>query len=500
MYTINKITNTSSTTTGSITTGKSALGQTVVNTYNAAHVLLEQTVTLSNTLAVKYFLVADGSYTDQIFSNGYLSSSSSYSTTNVKLSTSYYSKAGIVSGTDTFTYNTKGMISNVVKVTPTKVDNIAYTYSASNLLSTLVHTNAAGQLTETDYYKATGALDHIVMNVPAVIPPPTVLSTVGTWSNIAGYGEVDYIKALNIITGGNLTATVPTGNVSWSSIATHTNDVVTAGFTGKGIVIADINTGIDLRNTALTHSLSSYNWNFLTNTSNVQDDNSHGSEVASLITATNIGNGVTGNATGAQLMVLKALDANNNGTLANIVSAIDYAVDHGANVINLSLGVSSVQPAILTALQYAQSHNVLVSIASGNDGGNTPVYPAAYAQQLSNVVAVGATANGVPNGATLFASYADKTGTNTAYNYVDAPGSALTGYNDAGVIVTSSGTSLASALVASEMAVLLQAYNSISGHVANSAAAISSVISAITHGVDAISLTGIAPIPSTFFA
>lgn len=497
MYTINKITNTSSTTTGSTITGKSALGQTVVNTYNAAHVLLEQTVTLSNTLAIKYSIVADGSYTDQIVSNGYLSSSSSYSTTNVKLSTSYYSKTGIVSGTDTFTYNTKGMVSNVVKVTPTKVDNIAYTYSASNKLATLVHTDATGHLTQTDYFKATGALDYIVKNVPVVIP---VLSTVGAWSTIAGYGEVDYIKALNIITGGNLTATVPTGNVSWSNIATHTNDVVTAGFTGKGIVIADINTGIDLRNTALTHNLSSYNWNFLTNTANVQDDNGHGSKIASLITATDIGNGVTGSATGAQLMVLKALNANNNTTVTTVVSAINYAVDHGANVINLSLGGAAQQPTILTALQYAQSHNVLVSVASGNDGGNTPVYPAAYAQQLSNVVAVGATAKGVPNGATLFASYADKTGTNTAYNYVDAPGSALTGYNDAGVIVTSSGTSLASSLVASEMAVLLQAYNSISGHVANSAAAISSVISAITHGVDAISLTGIAPIPSTFFA
>lgn len=497
MYTINKITNTSSTTTGSITTGKSALGQTVVNTYNVAHVLLEQTVTLSNTLAVKYFLVADGSYTDQIVSNGYLSSSSSYSTTNVKLSTSYYSKAGIVSGTDTFTYNTKGMISNVVKVTPTKVDNIAYTYSASNKLATLVHTDANGHLTQTDYFKATGVLDYIVKNVPVVIP---VLSTVGTWSTIAGYGEVDYIKALNIITGGNLTATVPTGNVSWSDIATHTSDIVTAGFTGKGIVIADINTGIDLRNTTLTHNLSSYNWNFLTNTANVQDDNGHGSKIASLITATDIGNGVTGSATGAQLMVLKALDANNNATVSNVVAAINYAVDHGANIINLSLGSNAAQPAILTALKYAQSHNVLVAIASGNDGDNTPDNPASYAQQLSNVVAVGATAKGVPNGATLFASYADKTGSSTAYNYVDAPGSALTGYNHVGVIVTSNGTSLASSVVASEMAVLLQAYNSISGHVANSAAAISSVISAITHGVDAISLTGITPIPSTFFA
>ena len=500
MYTINKITKTLTIATGSETIGTSASGQTVINFYNPAGVLVEQDVTITATIAVKYFPVANGSYTDQIFSNGHLSSSDIYSTTGIKLSTSFYSTTGAVSETDTFTYNTKGLISNVVKVTPTKVDNIAYTYSASNLLSTLIHTNGAGQLTETDYYTATGALDHIVMNVPAVIPPPTVLSTVGTWSNIAGYGEVNYLKALNVLTGSTLSDVVPTGIVSWSNSATHTNDAVAAGFTGKGIIIADINTGIDLHNTALTHNLSSYNWNFLTNTSNVQDDNSHGSEVASLITATNIGNGVTGNATGAQLMVLKALDANNNATLANIVSAIDYAVDHGANVINLSLGVSSAQPAILTALQYAQSHNVLVSIASGNDGGNTPVYPAAYAQQLSNVVAVGATANGAPNGATLFANYADKTGTNTAYNYVDAPGSALTGYNNAGVIVTSNGTSLASSLVASEMAVLLQAYNSISGHVANSAAAISSVITAITHGVDAISLTGIAPIPSTVFA
>jgi len=205
-------------------------------------------------------------------------------------------------------------------------------------------------------------------------------------------------------------------------------------------------------------------------------------------------NGIVGASTGAQLMVLKAMGANGSGTVANVVSAIDYAVDHGANVINMSLGSTVAAPTILSALAYANSHGVLVSVASGNNLGYTPEYPAIYAKQLPNVMAVGASALlATPGNPLTYNDISNEAGSNNAYNYVVAPGQALKGYNQSGQIVTESGTSMASALVASEMADLMQAYNGIP----HTASLDSLVLNAITGTSSPITIVGLQPIPAS---
>jgi serine protease len=75
-----------------------------------------------------------------------------------------------------------------------------------------------------------------------------------------------------------------------------------------------------------------------------------------------------------------------------IVAGIRYAVDNGANVLNLSLGGPDTAPAIRDALAYAVAHGVFVAIAMGNDhdDGNPIEYPAAYAPDLDGVMSVGA--------------------------------------------------------------------------------------------------------------
>lgn len=88
-------------------------------------------------------------------------------------------------------------------------------------------------------------------------------------------------------------------------------------------------------------------------------------------------------------MALKVLDANGSGSADIISKAIIYAVDHGANVINMSIGGTVAMPILQTALQYTQSHNAFVAIAAGNSLSNTPNTPAIYAKGLDTVVAVG---------------------------------------------------------------------------------------------------------------
>ncbi len=128
-------------------------------------------------------------------------------------------------------------------------------------------------------------------------------------------------------------------------------------------------------------------------------DLSHGTHVAGTISQlTNfdsslVGYGAVGMAPEACVMPIKVLDDSGSGSFADIAEGIYIAVDNGADVINMSLGVNArygitSDPLVDPALDYAESKGVLVVAAAGNDGFQKNVsYPAIY----SSVVAVGAT-------------------------------------------------------------------------------------------------------------
>ena len=88
----------------------------------------------------------------------------------------------------------------------------------------------------------------------------------------------------------------------------------------------------------------------------------------------------------AQLMPLQALDDNGTGYTDDVAAAVRYAADHGAKIISLSLGTSYDDPYLHAQIQYAVSLGAVVVAASGNDGCDCLLYPAAYPE----VVAVGA--------------------------------------------------------------------------------------------------------------
>ncbi len=123
------------------------------------------------------------------------------------------------------------------------------------------------------------------------------------------------------------------------------------------------------------------------------DPNGHGTHVASTIAeSTYNGIGETGLAYGATIMPVKVLDRNGYGDEQSIAQGIRYAVDHGAQVINLSfefdssIDSPSKVPLVVSALRRAKLHNVLVVAAAGNASRTSLAYPAA----LSGVLAVGA--------------------------------------------------------------------------------------------------------------
>jgi len=96
--------------------------------------------------------------------------------------------------------------------------------------------------------------------------------------------------------------------------------------------------------------------------------------------------GMTGVAWDASVLPVKVLDEDGVGTDASVAAGITWAADHGATVINLSLGGPQPSDVLRQAVDYALARDVVVVAAAGNDGHRTPSYPAAY----PGVVAVGA--------------------------------------------------------------------------------------------------------------
>lgn len=80
----------------------------------------------------------------------------------------------------------------------------------------------------------------------------------------------------------------------------------------------------------------------------------------------------------AKIMPLKAFRADGSSNLSDIIRAIYYAADHGANIVSMSFSMPQTSPGLQAAIQYALSKNVTMVASSGNDGSKTLVYPASY--------------------------------------------------------------------------------------------------------------------------
>jgi subtilisin family serine protease len=298
----------------------------------------------------------------------------------------------------------------------------------------------------------------------STIMAPAILDTpLSAWNTSAGYGVINVASALSSVLG--LTVTQGTSFDSsidqWPITVSHFQDAWAAGATGKGVVVAVIDTGIDLSNSAINHDISSWSWNFVGNNANVQDDNGHGSGVISQInshpSASNT-MALYGGAYDAEVMVLKALGADGQGTQKNLVAAINYAVEHGAQVINLSAGGNFNDATTLAALTNAADHGVIVCMAAGNSGATVPQYPAQYAKLIDTTIAVGSVAQN-SSGALSWVSSNNLAGTSVPYNYIEAPGSNILGYGLNNVFRSWSGTSFATPYVTAAVADLLSAHS-----------------------------------------
>jgi serine protease len=155
---------------------------------------------------------------------------------------------------------------------------------------------------------------------------------------------------------------------------------------GNGVVVAVLDTGVAYENYDRFHLLPDLvgitfvdPYNFIANTKHADDDHGHGSHVTGTIAqATNNGIGVAGVALDVKIMPLKVLSGSGSGSIPGIADAIRYAADHGAKVINMSLGGAFPSNVLKKAVKYAHDKGVTIVCAAGNDGRGKVGYPAAY--------------------------------------------------------------------------------------------------------------------------
>ncbi len=144
--------------------------------------------------------------------------------------------------------------------------------------------------------------------------------------------------------------------------------------------------GIDDDNNNYTDDFQG--WDFANSDNNPTDDFGHGTNVTGIIGAQgNNGIGYAGVDWNCKLMILKGINSSNWGYYSWWIDAINYAVDNGAKVLNLSLGGTDISTALQDAINNALANNVTVVACMMNTNSNTIFYPAAY----QGVIAVGAT-------------------------------------------------------------------------------------------------------------
>jgi subtilisin family serine protease len=148
----------------------------------------------------------------------------------------------------------------------------------------------------------------------------------------------------------------------------------------------------------------------------------------------------------AKILPLKAFTSNGQGYVSSIVAALYYAVQHNANVVNMSFDVSAPSQALSQAISYANRAGLVLVAAAGNESTSAPVYPAAL---NSSVMGIASTSD--YDTRSTFSNFG-----NTDV-WIAAPGEYVISTFPGGTYAAASGTSFSSPLVAGSADLLLTA-------------------------------------------
>ena len=225
------------------------------------------------------------------------------------------------------------------------------------------------------------------------------------------YAVPDYVAHTSLFVPndpGNTSTPGGWQQVQWNFVGPYgvnalqawTNVAATGRYGGKGVTVAVLDTGVAYTNHGRFRRSPDFSrfefvqgYDFVGNSPFPLDHNGHGTHVAGTIgEATNNGIGLTGLAFGARIMPVRVLNSQGDGDASAIAAGVRFAVNHHAQIVNLSLEFTSDVtatsiPDLISAIRYAHRHGVLVVAAAGNEGRAQIAYPA----RARFVLSVGAT-------------------------------------------------------------------------------------------------------------
>ncbi|MDX2212097.1 MAG: S8 family peptidase [Oculatellaceae cyanobacterium bins.114] len=206
-----------------------------------------------------------------------------------------------------------------------------------------------------------------------------------------GYGLVNAAAAVASVAGqGEFPDVTNLDGTRWGLDLVKAPEVWAQGYTGQGVTVAVLDEGVDYTHPALSNNIWSNadeiadngidddrngfiddvrGWNFVDNNNDPDDSGGHGTHVAGTIAASQEGLGVTGVAYNARIMPVRVLGSE-GGTDDGVALGICYAVENGADIINMSLGRflgGPLSPDVQAALRVARDRGVVVVIAAGNE-------------------------------------------------------------------------------------------------------------------------------------
>lgn len=333
---------------------------------------------------------------------------------------------------------------------------------------------------ETGGYSLTAYIeDEINTPLPPATPTPTPPALPNNFDSIYGYGLVNAAAAVAAAIGQSTFDDVANrGGLEWNNDMIFVPEVWNQGYTGEGVTVAVIDSGVDITHADLRDSIwvntdeisgdgidndgngyidDVHGWNFERREynndvipNNVEGEE-HGTHVAGTIVAANDGVGMTGVAYDADVMALRigGVEGNSFPTAGDLSEAIRYAVDNGADVINMSLGWPASR-SIVDALAYAAERNVITVSASGNEFSTAPAFPANYATTYG--LSVGAVMR-----TGLAPAFSNGAGRDSRLHHVMAPGTEIYSTVLNGGYGSSRGTSMAAPHVAGVVALMLSA-------------------------------------------
>ena len=159
----------------------------------------------------------------------------------------------------------------------------------------------------------------------------------------------------------------------------------TRGPQGAGVKVALLDSGIDPDHLDLRANYRG-GYDFVNGDPFPWDDNGHGTEVAGVLAARENGLGLVGVAPRAELFAVKVLGSDARGAISDVARGLEWAIDHGIQVVNMSLGTPEDSPTLREAVRAAWEAGLVLIAPVGNESGRV-LYPAAY----DEVIAVAAT-------------------------------------------------------------------------------------------------------------